>query len=301
MTKPRILVLLAFHKGEEFFSEQIRSILEQNNVYIDVLISNNSPMDDFLDSYRNLKNINIINNDTTKGFAKNFYYLICKANTSKYDYFALSDQDDIFLCNKYQKMIDFMNIENSSGCSSGLYELHGNKKGKHIYQKNISKKFDYIFEGAGQGCTFLINKDCFITIKKFIMKNKKIVCDFYFHDWLIFLIARSYNYKWSFLKEPLTLYRQHNNNNFGSKYSFNGIKERFKKIKSGWYKKQIILAYNLSSMINDSIKSTSLSLIIQPKVSFLHRLILSKFIFCYGRRKSTENIVIIFSLIFYII
>lgn len=302
---PKILVLLALYNGEKYISDQLLSIIEQESVNIDVLISDNGSTDNSLNiinkliNIKKIKNIKILNNKSTKGFANNFYFLIRNVkNTNDYDYYAFSDQDDIFLLNKYSLLISELEKNSADCCSSGLFELKDNKINKTIYQKNKIRKYDFLFEGAGQGCSFLINRNAFTETRSYLIKYENQIKDFYFHDWLIYLITRILNYKWLFLREPLTIYRQHEENNFGSKFSINGIKKRLNRIFSGWYKNQITLAYHIASNINSKYFVDFSPFLLIKKRNFFQKINLSIFIFKHGRRRFKENLILFYAVLF---
>ena len=300
--KPKILILLALYNGEKYIYDQIESILEQKNVDISLLISDNNSTDNSLqiiNEFKDEKKIKVIKNKKTKGFAKNFFFLIKNvSNVNSYDYFAIADQDDIFFLNKYSYMVNYMKDKCIDCCSSALYELKNNSSDRLILQKNNFKKYDYLFEGGGQGCSFLLNKKSFYCVRKFLISNSNLVKDFYFHDWLIYLITRSKKYKWFFLNEPLTYYRQHENNNFGSKFSLNGFKDRLKKIRNGWYKKQVIQAFCIAVTINPEIKKSNTNLLLIKDKNLIQKIILSYTVIRCGRRRFIENMILIYSILF---
>ena len=98
----KILVLLATYNGEQFLDEQIKSILNQVDCDVDIIIGDDQSTDGTKNILKELKkvyehNFTVKINNTKLGFSKNFYNLIINSkNLDRYDYVALSDQDDIY-------------------------------------------------------------------------------------------------------------------------------------------------------------------------------------------------------------
>ena len=186
MDDKKILVLLACYNGEEYIYEQINSIFNQKiNNSIFLLISDDCSTDNtvqiILTAKKKYKSIKLLQNTKNLGFSKNFYNLVCKASYLKnYDYVAFSDQDDIFLRNKFLKQILNFNNPKYVGQSSSV-RCFGNSN-KILSQSSSFKNYDFLFEGAGQGCTFLLKIDFFKDFRKFIIMNFDLVSKFIFHD-----------------------------------------------------------------------------------------------------------------------
>ncbi|MGJ7692192.1 hypothetical protein ACSF6X_19230 [Escherichia coli] len=93
--------------------------------------------------------------------------------------------------------------------------------------------FDYFFESAGPGCTFVFKREYALQLKRFLMINKHAM-DVELHDWLIYAFARENNLKWHIDSYPGMYYRQHKNNQVGANNSLKAIIKRIRLIKSGW-------------------------------------------------------------------
>jgi len=283
----KVLILLASYNGEKFIERQITSILNQANCIVDIIVSDDHSTDNTLKILYRLadknKNIKITINSLHKGFSHNFFNLFLIADIKNYDYIALSDQDDFFLKNKFSKSIDLLNRYNADVISSAVKCFGASKK--ILKQSNKMTKYDYLFEGGGQGNSFIMKKLFFEEFQLFFKNNYNEFSSFYFHDWLIYIYCRAKKHIWFFYNEPLTLYRIHNSNVAGDKYSFSGIHERLFKIISGWYMGQIILANKISRLID-------------PKIPDLTKLNFFKFflLICLnGRRKISDRLILLFS------
>lgn len=102
--KPSVLVMMASYNGDKFISEQIESILAQKGVDVTLIICD----DGSTDSTREIclayeaKFSNVIYNENrvNKGLAKNFMDILLSDKANCFDYYAFSDQDDVWLPEK---------------------------------------------------------------------------------------------------------------------------------------------------------------------------------------------------------
>ena len=279
----KIIVLMATYNGEKYIQDQILSIFNQEQCHITLLISDDGSTDNTLKIINKLKSkfkrIKLLSRKNKRvGFSDNFYSLFIKCNLANYDYVAISDQDDIFCRNKLSTQIKYLKKYNYAASSSSV-RCFGSSDSLLSQSSNITK-YDFLFEGAGQGCTFIIDRKNFIEFQHFLKLNIDLVKNFYFHDWLIYLFIRSSNSKWLFIKQPLVYYRIHKNNQVGNKYTLGGISLRLKKLFGGWYFDQIITASKIATLIDPSI----------PNIENIGFMRFSIIVLFYGRRKISDRI-----------
>jgi rhamnosyltransferase len=279
---------MATFNGSNFVKDQIDSIIFQKCCQVSLFIIDDCSTDNTFNLVKSLKykNITIIKNKKNCGFMQTFLKLIIDAKLDNYDFIALADQDDIFNENKFIKSIEELISNNAVGISSSV-KCFGSSS-KILNQSNKITKYDFLFEGAGQGNTFVMRKIFFKEFQCFVKKNSIILSSFYFHDWLIYLFCRSRNYNWAFYNEPLTQYRIHNDNVVGDKYSLRGIFARLNKITNGWYLDQIYKANSISRLINPNV-------IDFKKLSFVS---LFKILLLDSRRKISDRVFLLLTFIF---
>ena len=116
MLPKKICILLATFNGEQYLNEQIDSILIQQNVACDIYVSDDSSTDSTLEilNYYARQNANIFILPSGRKFgcaALNFYRLLCDVPIDSYDYFAFSDQDDIWSPNKIERAVTNPSLE----------------------------------------------------------------------------------------------------------------------------------------------------------------------------------------------
>ena len=249
----KCLVLMATYNGEKYLDEQLQSILNQKDVSVDIFVSDDKSSDDTLNILKEYalkyKNFKYRINKSNKGFTYNFIDLIFDSNID-YDFFALSDQDDVWLDNKLLnaiKMIEQTNQENVLYCSN--LELV-NSSLKHIgYQekKDIHKnKYSTLISNIATGCTCVFDKGLMIELRK------KYRQDIYLHDYWLCLVAE-FTGLVIYDTKSYILYRQHDNL-IGSnkKLSFGKIKNLFNpKHKTSDLIKEFYRLYKEDIHIND--------------------------------------------------
>ena len=91
------------------------------------------------------------------------------------------------------------------------------------------------FEGAGQGCTFVIRRGLGASIVANQATHHLLESGFPYHDWLIYFYARLLDVRWVFDDQPSMFYRQHGANHTGSALSVRGLIYRAGKLLSGEY------------------------------------------------------------------
>jgi len=236
----KIAILLAAYNGEDWIVDQIDSILNQKNVSIDIFVSIDLSTDNTFQLIKELqylnKNIEILEyGERFGGAAKNFYRLIKEVDVSRYDFVALSDQDDIWLQDKLFQGVTKLKIIGFDAYSSDVIAFWSDGRTKLIRKSYPQKKYDFMFESAGPGCTYILKTSIILEFQKFLKDNWLQINQIDLHDWLIYAFCRSYNYKWFIDSSVGMFYRQHNNNQFGANVSLRSYFNRFSLIKNGWY------------------------------------------------------------------
>lgn len=241
----KIRVLLATYNGEKYIEEQIDSILKQENVLVNIYISDDNSKDKTLDVIRD-KYPNIFikkNNPPTGSAANNFIKMLVETDfEEKFDYVAFSDQDDIWLPKKLDQAVHQLKERKADLYCSNLTKWDMKTGEYSLLKKDFpQKKFDYIFEGGSAGCTYVFTKSFGQKLREFF-KNLDI-SDWkeFSHDWLIYFFARSRNYNVFIDSNSYIHYRIHDNNVHGhlNKLSIKSVIDKFSKVLKGYHKEHI--------------------------------------------------------------
>lgn len=216
-----VCTLLAAYNGEIYIEEQLNCLLNQNDIENDIYISLDLSSDktiNIIESYiQTHKNIHLLPYGNKYGSAgQNFFRLIKDVDFSSYDYVAFSDQDDIWDNDKIIKGINALNKNNADCYSGNVTAFWEDGRKKEVVKNDPQVEYDYLFESAGPGCTFIMTKDFSLTLKASLFDNNENIKNIWLHDWYCYSFARFHGYKWFIDSESLMMYRQHQNNEVGA-------------------------------------------------------------------------------------
>ncbi|WP_454975752.1 glycosyltransferase [Capnocytophaga bilenii] len=243
MTKVKIL--LATYNGELYITQQIESIISQEGVIVDIIInddgSNDTTVSKIKASYPTIKIKENI--PPTGAAANNFLKMISELDfTEKFEYIALSDQDDVWLPQKLLVATNILENEKYDLYCSNLTKWNMESGKYSLLKKDYpQKRFDYLFEGGSAGCTYVLTKYFAKKLKDLISQIDFKEWGVFSHDWFIYFFARSNDYKVFIDKNSYIHYRIHNNNVHGylNQLSLKTIKIKIDKVLKGYYQSYI--------------------------------------------------------------
>lgn len=264
ITRPRIAVLMAAYNGIRWISAQVDSILNQANVdvhlYVSVDLSTDGTFQWFEELSRSVDAVSVLPyGEVFGGAAKNFYRLIKDVDFKDYDYVALADQDDIWLENKLINAVNSLTRCNCSAYSSNVIAFWDNGSESLIEKSQPQQAYDYLFEAAGPGCTYVMTIDSILKFKSFLLDDWIQIQDVKLHDWLIYAWCRSKQILWYIDPEPSMRYRQHESNQVGANKGLSAMRSRLRLIKSGWYREEVFKITNLVLVESNALPSSFLN------------------------------------------
>ena len=233
MNKKKIVVLLSTYNGEKYLTEQIDSILNQKSSHqIDLMVRDDGSSDgtiEILKSYeKKYPERVIVNFQENIGYINSFFELI--RNAEGYDYYALSDQDDIWLEDKIEIAIEACEACAYNGpllYGSSSFLVNDQLEIMGETQKNLKGITwdNLLIQNFFPGHTQVFN-DALCKILKVKVDCSKI----YVHDFWITYMAFLHG-KAIFDNQSHTYYRQHGTNTVGfGKNSVEWIVGRLKRI-----------------------------------------------------------------------
>ena len=239
----KVAVLMAAFNGENYINDQVNSILAQREVDIDLYISIDLSSDSTLDIVKKISqnndNVFILKYGMRYGSAaQNFFRLLRDVDFSRYNYVALSDQDDIWLSDKLFEAVRVLQEKSYDAYSSNAIAFWENGKQRLIKKSQPLKRWDYLFEAAGPGCSYVFSCRLAAEIKEFLVKNTSDMTSVSLHDWFIYAFSRSRSYKWVIDERSFIFYRQHEFNVIGANSGLKSFLHRLKLLRSGWYRSQ---------------------------------------------------------------
>ncbi len=255
---PKFAIFLAAYNGIEYIFEQINSILTQENVDVHIFISIDKSSDGTESYLANLSSnesrITLLPLGDRFGCASvNFYRLIRDVNFADFHYICFSDQDDIWYPKKLYRAHDMLLKNKADGYSSNVIAFWVNGKRKFINKAQPQQPWDFLFESAGPGCTYVLNKQLALSFQRMVQCSQSEVLKIEYHDWLIYAFARANNFKWFIDSKPSLEYRQHKNNQVGVNIGWKSLWTRSKKTLNGHGFSQALLIANLLGLTSVNI------------------------------------------------
>ena len=256
-----IAVCLCAYNGGKWITQQIESVIAQN-LDLEIIVSIDKSYDDTYKIVTQLSlkygNIKILKYGEVFGSAaKNFFRILKDYDYTKYDYISLCDQDDIWMQEKLSNSINLLKSSNFHVYSSNVTAFWENKNVLINTKKSvIQKKYDYLFEAAGPGCTYVMKNTFFSDLINFLKNNDTSKIDR--HDWFFYAYARFNNYKWYIDKSSYCFYRQHKKNSVGINYGIPSYFNRVKQFTNGYWFEQskcIIRILDIKNPVSNIIVS----------------------------------------------
>jgi rhamnosyltransferase len=254
--KPSFAVLLAAYNGMRWIEEQINSILSQENVDVRIFISVDQSADG---TEGRLAEWALTEPRLTLlpfgqrfgGAAKNFFRLIRDVDFSSYDYISLADQDDIWPSNKLSRAHEMLCSAGADAYSSNVLAFWADGRKVLIEKSQEQVKWDFLFEAAGPGCTYVIRIELACVVQEVLKTCWFDVQQIGLHDWFIYAYARANGYQWVIDGCAGMLYRQHEKNQVGVNSGVRAFVHRARKVLNGWGLTQSVLIAQLIGLGDD--------------------------------------------------
>ena len=202
-----ISVCMATYNGSKYIEEQIQSILKQIGDHDEIIISDDGSKDDTLLIIKAINDprIKVFINKGIHGFTHNFENALSKASG---DIIFLSDQDDIWLDNKVQKVSDA--LERVDFVTHDCVTVDSNL---NILSESRFKDFNiqggfwkHMLKSRYLGCCMAFRRNVLDVSLPFPVRD-----DLVEHDIWIAAVAFRY-FSYSLIDEPLIYYRRHDTN-----------------------------------------------------------------------------------------
>ena len=208
MENKKVAILMSTYNGEKYLKEQIDSLISQTYENIEIYIRDDGSKDNtvkIVKEYKEkYKNITLIEGKNL-GFINSFFELLKICNDA--DYYAYCDQDDVWMEDKIQRAVEFLEKTNKN--KPALYFSNSDYyDGDMNYLATAEKNKVYNFrnslvECVTQGMTMVVN-NC---TRKLIIQNKPENC--LYHDWWTYMICSGFG-KIVYDDKSLVKYRRHN-------------------------------------------------------------------------------------------
>lgn len=239
---PQVCICMATFNGAKYIEEQLISFQNQTMNSWELIISDDGSTDntlEILNNYAENQNLHVVrvSNGPQQGFAANFLSILMHYEGSA-QYFAFSDQDDIWFVDKLERALK--KLSNVSSDIPALYCSRTefvNEKGEPFIPPKYSKKFSIkpSFENSLVQClaggnTMVFNRSAFDLITK-----ANLVEAVPSHDWWLYQLISGCGGEIFYDPQPSVYYRQHSNNLIGSNTSLHAKLHRLKLFFNGFF------------------------------------------------------------------
>lgn len=214
MTAPLISVAMATYNGEKYLREQIDSILAQTHKNIEFIVCDDRSTDNtvaILREYQQLGKLSYSVNEKNLGYYHNFERALSLCHG---DYIALADQDDIWLPNKLEILLNEIGT-NSLIASDALLVDKNNEILQSSFKSyaNLPVVYEYDFlrvlhSGFITGCTIMLRREMLNHAMPFPKSIQ-------YHDWWLGFVGFKTGGT-RYIDQQLIRYRQHDNNQIGA-------------------------------------------------------------------------------------
>lgn len=254
---PRIAVCLAAFNGSRWLPDQLASILAQVEVCVTVFISVDTSSDGTEKwvseaSEKDSRIVVLPHGRHFGGAAPNFYRLIHDVDFGAFDYISFADQDDVWLPDKLFRACEKLSSTGADAYSSNVTAFWPDGRQLLINKSQEQVHWDFLFEAAGPGCTYVMKKELVCDFQKLLKKRWVDSQSVGLHDWFIYAFARANGYRWVIDDYAGMKYRQHGENQVGVNMGWVAYVHRARKILNGWGLSQSALIAELVGLGNDS-------------------------------------------------
>lgn len=236
---PSVAVCLAAFNGMRYLEQQTKSIFAQTGVDLTLFVSVDHSSDGTEAWFDRLQAehpriVLLPYGEKFGGAAQNFFRLIREIDFSQFEYIAFADQDDIWKPEKLKRAVASLIETGGDGYSSDVLAFWESGRTRYIKKSYPQQRWDYFFESAGPGCTFVLTRRLATEMQKLLRDKLQQTLNVGLHDWLTYAFARAHGYKWVIDNYASLQYRQHGNNQVGANTGFAAWVWRARQVLSGW-------------------------------------------------------------------
>lgn len=228
---PKVAILLCTYHGQRYLADQLDSFAAQSYPNWEVLASDDGSQDNthsILETYRNKwgRDRLSIHFGLARGFAANFLSLTCRSSI-KADYYAYSDQDDVWETDKLQRAMNWLltipkDIPALYCSRTRLVDVHNRDIGLSPLFNKPPSFSNALMQNVGGGNTMVFNNAA-----RTLLCEAGADADVVTHDWWAYLLVSGCG-KVFYDTRPTLRYRQHEGNILGVN---TGWAARFKRIR----------------------------------------------------------------------
>jgi glycosyltransferase involved in cell wall biosynthesis len=255
---------MATYNGQDFLVEQLESFAKQTHSNWELWVSDDGSKDDtriILDAYLSKwgeAKMSLFAGPA-KGFVANFLSLTCKIRV-KADYYAYSDQDDIWEADKLERAVTFLQSVPETipavYCSrTRIVDFENKELGLSPLFKRPPSFAHSLMQNIGGGNTMVFNN---AARRLLCMAGEDV--QVITHDWWTYLVVMACGGMVKYDHNPTLRYRQHGRNLVGSNINLLARLVRIRMLWQGRFEKlndqHLIALERISFQMTDQSKAT---------------------------------------------
>lgn len=244
---PHVVVLLAAHNGARWLGEQLDSILAQQGVSLQVLVSDDASTDTtrelVLARAATDAQVTLLQASGPYGSApSNFFALLASLADmgTPPTAVAFADQDDVWHPDKLQRAVRALQTQNAAAVSGSVVAFWPDGRQQLLQKSQPLRDADHLFESAGPGCTYVLRGDVALRLSAWVVAHTDALKRIAFHDWFVYAWVRTQGGLWWIDPVPCMDYRQHDHNVFGARAGWRGLARRGQMLFGPWYRQQVM-------------------------------------------------------------
>ena len=214
----KVAVLMSTYNGEKYIAEQIDSILNQKGDFtLDLIVRDDGSKDGTLDVLENYQNKGLLKWYTGENLGPTMSFLHLINQLAGYDYYAFSDQDDLWFPDKIQRAVSRLGKINKPALYFSNAVLVDNSLqglGRNVYSQEPRTDLETIACAGGVlGCTIVFNNSLANYLQSYPLPKWAVMHDFY-----LALLCKSLGGEIIYDQDSTMKYRQHDSNVVGVSY-----------------------------------------------------------------------------------
>lgn len=252
--QPRVTVLLATHNGMPWLPEQVATILDQRGVDVELIISDDASTDGSWAWVQQLAadeaRVTVLARGEPSGRAgANFYRLLREVDVSSREFISFADQDDVWLPGKLATQVATLRAGRYDGVSSDVTAVYDDGRRVPIRKSYPQRRYDYLLESAGPGCTFVITSRLAAQVQRLLCDQASPAGDADLHDWLVYAVCRASGWTWLIQDTPWVDYRQHGTNALGANRGVAAARDRLRRIRRSWHRDEAVKLVEVAAAV----------------------------------------------------
>jgi len=202
---PRVAILLSTRDGEKYLAKQLQSLLDQEQVQVQVFWSDDGSKDQtvsVLQSFQQDLSLHLINLAVEYDAGDHFLKLLYQV-PQNFDYYAFCDQDDIWLPQKLHQAIQQLTHHHCDlyGSRTQLIDEQDRYLQQSLYFSQPPSFHNALVQSIAGGNTLVWTRKLHHQIRKYPVAHVPS------HDWWLYLFSTFMGFSMYYDRQPFTLYR----------------------------------------------------------------------------------------------